>query len=186
MQKIFKYILIITALGFVFPKESKAAFIIKGTTSIKNNVYKDITIIQNVVPNNTSVEQTNISPYQHYNNDRHVHSRHNKKQWIAILLSFPLFGLCFWGIHRFYLGYEWQGYVQLLAYVIGYIALLAAVFMAFTTATSTIEFDILIGIAAFLIYGDIIWTVIDFFRICFGNLKPKYGDYYRPNRNRYR
>ncbi len=35
----------------------------------------------------------------------------NKNQWVALLLCFFLGGI---GIHRFYLGYTWQGVVQLL------------------------------------------------------------------------
>ena len=48
------------------------------------------------------------------------------------------------GVHRFYLGYTWQGVVQ-----------------------------------AVTLGGLGIWATIDFFRIIFGNLQPKDGDYDR-------
>jgi hypothetical protein len=62
-----------------------------------------------------------------------------KSQIIAAILAFVIGGL---GIHRFYLGYTWQGVVQLL------------------TAG-----------------GCGVWTLIDFIRICTGDLQPKNGNY---------
>jgi hypothetical protein len=62
-----------------------------------------------------------------------------KNQTLAAVLAFFLGGL---GIHRFYLGYTWQGVVQLL------------------TAG-----------------GFFIWALIDFIRICIGDLEPKDGSY---------
>lgn len=65
-----------------------------------------------------------------------------KSQLAALLLCFFLGGL---GIHRFYLGYTWQGIVQLLT-----------------------------------LGGLGIWVLIDFIRICTGDLKPKDGEYAKP------
>lgn len=66
-------------------------------------------------------------------------SQSDKSQLVALLLCFFLGGL---GIHRFYLGYTWQGVVQLLTGG-----------------------------------GCGVWTLIDFIRICMGNLGPKGGSY---------
>ena len=62
-----------------------------------------------------------------------------KSQLVALLLCGFLGGL---GIHRFYLGYTWQGIVQLLT-----------------------------------LGGCGIWALIDFIRICTGDLQPKDSDY---------
>ena len=62
-----------------------------------------------------------------------------KSQVLAAVLAFFLGGL---GIHRFYLGYTWQGVVQLLTGG-----------------------------------GFFIWALIDFIRICIGDLEPKDGSY---------
>ncbi len=182
MQKIFKFLFVIIMLGIIFPTKSNAAFIIKETTYISWNIYKDINLIRKEEPNNLNIEKINLNPYEHYSNDRHVHHKQNKSQLLAILLSCPLFGLCFYGVHRFYLGYVWQGLVQLLAFLLGYITLLVAISLAIATATAGTE--IIAGIGAVLIFGALLWEVIDFFRICIGDLKPKFGDYSRPNRNR--
>ena len=177
-----KYFSILLFFILFFNNKSKAAFIIKGTTSIYYNNHKEINLYQNEVPYNVAVENANLNPYEHYSNDRHVHHKQNKSQLLAILLSCPFFGLCFYGIHRFYLGYVWQGLVQLLAFLLGYITLLTAISLAIATATAGTE--IIAGIGAILIFGAFLWEIIDFFRICSGDLKPKYGDYGRTNRNR--
>jgi len=62
-----------------------------------------------------------------------------KSQLVALLLCFFVGGL---GVHRFYLGYTWQGVVQLLT-----------------------------------LGGCGIWTLIDFIRLCTGDLVPKDGSY---------
>lgn len=69
----------------------------------------------------------------------HNYRSGGKSRLVAGLLAFFLGGL---GIHRFYLGYTWQGVVQL-----------------FTAG------------------GLGIWALIDFIRICTGDLKPKNGEY---------
>ena len=69
-------------------------------------------------------------------------------QLIAALLALIL-GL--FGIHRFYLGYIWQGILQLV--ILGGLALTSLFWLAW------------------------IWVVIDLVRIILGNLKPKKGDY---------
>lgn len=62
-----------------------------------------------------------------------------KSQVLAAVLAFFLGGI---GIHRFYLGYTWQGIVQI-----------------------------------FTLGGLGIWALIDFIRICIGDLEPKDGSY---------
>ena len=69
-------------------------------------------------------------------------------QLIAALLALIL-GL--FGIHRFYLGYIWQGILQLV--ILGGLTLTSLFWLAW------------------------IWVVIDLVRIILGNLKPKKGDY---------
>jgi len=63
----------------------------------------------------------------------------SKNQTVAAILAFFLGGI---GIHRFYLGYTWQGIVQI-----------------------------------FTLGGLGIWALIDFIRICIGDLEPKDGSY---------
>jgi len=60
-------------------------------------------------------------------------------QLAALLICFFVGGI---GIHRFYLGYTWQGVVQLLT-----------------------------------LGGCGVWSLIDFIRICIGDLKPNGGEY---------
>lgn len=62
-----------------------------------------------------------------------------KSQLVALIICLFVGGI---GIHRFYLGYTWQGVVQLLT-----------------------------------LGGCGIWSLIDFIRICTGDLKPKGGNY---------
>ena len=69
-------------------------------------------------------------------------------QLIAALLALIL-GL--FGIHRFYLGYIWQGILQLV--ILGGLTLTSLFWLAW------------------------IWVVIDLVRIILGNLKPKKSDY---------
>lgn len=63
----------------------------------------------------------------------------SKNQTLAAVLAFFLGGI---GVHRFYLGYTWQGIVQILT-----------------------------------LGGLGIWALIDFIRICIGDLEPKDGGY---------
>ena len=63
----------------------------------------------------------------------------SKNQTVAAILAFFV-GVI--GIHRFYLGYTWQGIVQI-----------------------------------FMLGGLGIWALIDFIRICIGDLEPKDGSY---------
>jgi len=72
----------------------------------------------------------------------------SNNQLIAALLALIL-GL--FGIHRFYLGYIWQGILQLV--ILGGLALTSLFWLAW------------------------IWVVIDLVRIILGNLKPKKSDY---------
>lgn len=63
----------------------------------------------------------------------------SKDQTLAAVLAFFLGAI---GVHRFYLGYTWQGIVQILT-----------------------------------LGGLGIWALIDFIRICIGDLEPKDGSY---------
>jgi hypothetical protein len=65
-----------------------------------------------------------------------------KSRVVSIILCILLYLIGVGGIHRFYMGYIWQGVVQLLTFG-----------------------------------GCGIWQLIDFYRICFGDLKPKDGDW---------
>ena len=69
-------------------------------------------------------------------------------QVIAVLLALVLGVL---GIHRFYLGYIWQGILQLV--ILGGLAFASLFWLAW------------------------IWVIIDLIRILIGDLKPKNGDY---------
>jgi TM2 domain-containing membrane protein YozV len=80
--------------------------------------------------------------------NREWYSR-GKSQLVATLLCF-FFGLL--GIHRFYLGYTWQGFVQLLLFLLLFYALP-------------------------LLLGLFIWWLIDLIRIIIGELEPKDGPY---------
>ena len=62
--------------------------------------------------NNNSTSQTTVVQ-KDYNNDLSspAAAGGGKSQWVAAILCFAIGGL---GIHRFYLGYTWQGIVQIL------------------------------------------------------------------------
>lgn len=72
----------------------------------------------------------------------------DKSQLIALILAIVIGGL---GIHRFYLGYTWQGIVQLLLALTSWL--------------------IIPGIAL------LVWVIFDIIRIATGKLKPKKGEY---------
>ncbi len=68
-------------------------------------------------------------------------------QLLASILAIPVLpGML--GLHRFYLGYYWQGALQLLLTV-----LMVTAFISF------------------------VWAIVDFLRIIFGNLKPRNDSY---------
>lgn len=75
----------------------------------------------------------------------------SKNQLVALLLGIFLGGF---GVHRFYLGYTWQGIVQIL--------------LALTS------FLIVPGIAL------LAWVIVDVIRIATGRLQPKKGGGYDP------
>lgn len=72
----------------------------------------------------------------------------DKSQLVALLLAIIIGGL---GIHRFYLGYTWQGIAQLLLFLTSWL--------------------IIPGIAL------LVWVIFDIIRIATGKLKPKKGEY---------
>ena len=154
-----------------FTNKSNAAFIIKDIKIRKECHSSYINPIEKII---------NLKQYQLNNHDRFIHHRQNKKKWVATLLSFPCFGLCLLGIHRFYLGFVVQGLAQLLSFILGFAIVLFAIEIGFTSTLIVVAYFI----GLFLLFGALIWEFIDFFRICSGYLKPKYGDYEKPNIDR--
>lgn len=101
----------------------------------------------------------------------------NKSQIIAALLAILVGYL---GIHRFYLGYTWQGLAQLLLYGGGiglYIAGIASAVTAAAGGTVAIPTLAIVGLVLLIVGG--IWVTVDFIRILMGNLEPKDGGYDR-------
>lgn len=99
-----------------------------------------------------------------------------KNKTTAALLSFFLGGF---GIHRFYLGYDWQGILQAFAYPL----IAAGAFIEATAGATLIPLftgPAAIIIPAVFIAGGIallIWKSVDFFRIIGDDLQPRYGSY---------
>lgn len=72
----------------------------------------------------------------------------DKSQLVALILAIVLGGF---GVHRFYLGYTWQGIVQIVLALTSWL--------------------IIPGIAL------LAWVIVDIIRIATGKLKPKNGEY---------
>lgn len=97
----------------------------------------------------------------------------NKKRWAAILLGVFLGAF---GVHRFYLGYTWQGILQAMAYPLLYAGILLAAFPPVGIATTSA-----VALTAFCIGGAIgiwIWRWVDIIRIASDTLKPADGSNY--------
>ena len=100
-----------------------------------------------------------------------------KSQITAAILAFFLGSL---GVHRFYLGYTWQGIAQLLLtggglgiYIAGIASAVAAV------AGGTVAIPTLAIVGMVMLFAGSIWVTVDFIRILLGNLEPKDGGYDR-------
>lgn len=128
----------------------------------------------------TGAYQINNSSVKHYIQNQQddakpvkAAGKNNKKQWAAIL--FGVF-LGAFGVHRFYLGYTWQGIVQAFAYPLLYTGILLAAFPpAGIVATSAIALTVFCLAAATAIW---IWRWVDIFRIASGTLTPANGSEY--------
>lgn len=98
-----------------------------------------------------------------------------KSQLIALLLVLFLGTL---GVHRFYLGYTWQGIAQALLFVGGiglYIAGIATLVVA--AAGGAVVWPAVAVIGLLLSLAGSIWVLVDLIRIVTGGLGPKDGSY---------
>ena len=93
---------------------------------------------------------------------------YEKKLWLAAVLSFPSFGGMF-GIGRFYLGYNWQGLLQL---AVPLLALLFYIF--FKLSSSGFLFPFYYTFTLGFIFM-VLWEIVDTARILLGTLRPRYG-----------
>lgn len=100
----------------------------------------------------------------------------SKSKVVAALLAFFLGTL---GIHRFYLGYKKQGFIQLGLTIVGYALIIAglASFVSSAAGTGTVSFPTTVIIGYVLLVAVGIWAFIDFIRILIGGLQPKDGSY---------
>jgi hypothetical protein len=79
-----------------------------------------------------------------------------------------VFGLL--GVHRFYLGYYWQGFLQLF--------ITAAFLSAILALAPSLIFGLaLLTITVLPMLGLILWVIVDFLRILQKTLLPKNGYY---------
>ena len=98
------------------------------------------------------------------------------------LFIFPFTYYCF-GVHRLYLGYTWQGLLQM---TMPYIGFAAAALLLSSFATISIAGAIgIITLAAVMAVGALVWQISDYSRIRSGRLQPKWG-YYRDDVKRVR
>lgn len=96
-----------------------------------------------------------------------------KKRKTQVAAALYSFFLGRYGIHRFYLGYDWQGVLQVLTYPILIIGALLA------------EAGILLGPAGYIVpaifilggLALVVWEFVDFIRILSGTLKPATTEY---------
>ncbi len=103
---------------------------------------------------------------------KHQPEERVKSQLAAGLLCY-FFGVL--GIHRFYLGYTWQGFLQLLMYP----AIIWSVNMIGNIKVNTPGYNLIYPISAVLAFGIAmyVWQWVDLIRIIVGTLKPLNGKY---------
>jgi TM2 domain-containing membrane protein YozV len=150
--------------------ETNAAFPINNTQSAVYTYYlqtKQANIISLKTRQSTSrsIEANNVKPAKPRGK--------NKKKWVAILLG-VLLGA--YGIHRFYLGYTWQGIIQALAYPLLYTGILLLAFPPAGIALASVY-----AYAAVCLTGAAaiwIWRWVDIIRIATGSLEPANGSGY--------
>ena len=132
--------------GSTFPKEAKINAAIESASADGKISTKEIKKIAEIAKGSslTMKEKIALSIFGKKIGNKIIdttktNGEGGKSQLVALLICFFVGGI---GIHRFYLGYTWQGVVQLLT-----------------------------------LGGCGIWSLIDFIRICIGDLKPKDGEY---------
>ena len=118
----------------------------EGDKSIKKEVRKDFKELRKEIKKEV---KNNPEEYKAFLDDLLPQDGGGKSQLVALLLVLLVGGL---SIHRFYLGYIWQGVVQLVLFIVG-----------------IIFWPVLIGWA--------VWWLIDLIRIITGDLKPSNGEY---------
>lgn len=95
------------------------------------------------------------------------------------IYPFPCYIL---GLHRLYLGYVWQGFLQMSGPWLGGITIALALLAPAATPALVIA-GVILG--ACLILGAYIWQIVDYTRIRNRTLQPKWG-YYRDDVDRVR
>jgi TM2 domain-containing membrane protein YozV len=98
----------------------------------------------------------------------------SKSKILAALLAFFVGSL---GIHRFYMGQNTQGIMQLGLTVLGIILIFVGIASAVATSTATgfAAIGTLALVGYLMILASSIWAFIDFVRILMGSLEPDGG-----------
>jgi TM2 domain-containing membrane protein YozV len=118
----------------------------EGDRAIRKEVRKDMKVLRKEIKKEV---KENRDEYAAFLEDIMPQSDGSKNQLVALLLVLLVGGL---SIHRFYLGYVWQGIAQIILFIVG-------IFF----------WPVLIG------WG--IWWLIDLIRIITGDLGPNGGTY---------
>ena len=97
---------------------------------------------------------------------------HNKKKWIAVLLSLPGIGML--GLYNYYLGYPKTGFIQTSIYVVS----LLLVYLGLIYWKSSWELGYFLGLLG--LGALFAWTFVDFIRVCIGVIGPNNIEMYKP------
>jgi TM2 domain len=155
---------VVLLLGLGCPTVVRAAFPVRAVSEIGNATAPpdDETLWRHI--------KTNIRNFLS-SHDEHFHKFEYKTDKLtAVLLCIPFLGGLF-GLGRFYMEYNLQGVMQLAATILGVAAfLIAAVLQSGLFMLVAVPLY-----AAFLCC--IYWETADAFRIVFGDLHPKWGDW---------
>ena len=158
-------------------------------------IIKEIPVASSVTLNNASFVatpaiKTHHSFFSHFFHDggqssarpRHkvvIRSRGFASVLCGIFIyPFPCYIL---GLHRLYLGYVWQGFLQMSGPWVG--GVMIALALTIAAAPALIIAGVTLG--ACLILGAYIWQIVDYTRIRNRTLQPKWG-YYRDDVDRAR
>jgi TM2 domain-containing membrane protein YozV len=129
----------------------------------------------------TSITNTSLSQgHKSDDNTKIIKLAQSKKKdkTVAALFALLLGG---WGAHRFYMGQNKLGFIRLGLKLLAIILFTVGYFIAISAGASTgMELFIIAGFLIYLLgyamlFGSIVWNIVDFVRILTGDLEPDGG-----------